>query len=85
MTPWQLRYSGWRPACAFLWLGDCTIHTLRHTHAPRLVQNGLTIHEVNSVLGHADIRPTMRYAHLEQATVTRKARDIINALNTAPA
>jgi integrase len=64
-------------------LGDCTIHTLRHTHATRLVQNGLTIHEVKSVLGHTDIRTTMRYAHLEQATVTRKARDIINALNTA--
>ncbi|MCD2183661.1 tyrosine-type recombinase/integrase [Rhizobium sp. GN54] len=62
-------------------LHDCTIHTLRHTHATRLVQNGLTIQEVKSVLGHTDIRTTMRYAHLEQATVTRKARDIFNALN----
>jgi integrase len=64
-------------------LSDCTIHTLRHTHATRLVQNGLTIQEVKSVLGHSDIRTTMRYAHLEQAVVTRRARDIVNALNLA--
>lgn len=62
-------------------LDDCTIHTLRHTHATRLVQNGLSIQEVKAVLGHTDIRTTMRYAHLEQAVVTRKARDIVNALN----
>jgi integrase len=33
-------------------LHDCTIHTLRHTHATRLIQNGLSIYEVRSVLGH---------------------------------
>lgn len=64
-------------------LKDCTIHTLRHTHATRLVQNGLSIQEVKAVLGHTDIRTTMRYAHLEQASVTRKARDIVNAVNAA--
>ena len=62
-------------------LDDCTIHTLRHTHATRLIQNGLSIQEVKAVLGHSDIRTTMRYAHLEQAVVTRKARDIVNSLN----
>lgn len=62
-------------------LEDCTIHTLRHTHATRLIQNGLSIQEVKAVLGHSDIRTTMRYAHLEQAVVTRKARDIVNGLN----
>lgn len=62
-------------------LGDCTIHTLRHTHATRLIQNGLNVYEVKAVLGHTDIRTTMRYAHLEQATVTSKARDVINRLN----
>lgn len=61
-------------------LGDCTIHTLRHTHATRLIQNGLSVYEVRSVLGHADIKTTLRYAHLEQAAVTQKARDVINAL-----
>lgn len=62
-------------------LSDCTIHTLRHTHASRLIQNGLTVYEVREVLGHSDIKTTMRYAHLERADVTRKARDVIERLN----
>lgn len=59
-------------------LADCSIHTLRHTHATRLIQNGLSVYEVRSVLGHSDIKTTLRYAHLEQAAVTQKARDVIN-------
>lgn len=62
-------------------LGDCTIHTLRHTHASRLVQNGLSIYEVKEILGHSDIKTTMRYAHLEQRDISSKARDVINQLN----
>lgn len=62
-------------------LTDCTIHTLRHTHATRLIQNGLSVYEVQAVLGHTDIKTTMRYAHLEQATVTARARDVIDRLN----
>lgn len=61
-------------------LNECTIHTLRHTHATRLVQNGLSIYEVKSVLGHTDIKTTMRYAHLESVEVTEKARDVIDGL-----
>lgn len=56
----------------------CTAHTLRHTHATRLIQNGLNLYEVKEILGHANIVTTMRYAHLEQAQVSRKAVDVIN-------
>jgi len=56
---------------------------LRHTHATRLIQNGLSLYEVRSVLGHSDIKTTMRYAHLEQAVVTSKARDAIDRLNAS--
>ena len=59
----------------------CTAHTLRHTHATRLIQNGLNLYEVKEILGHADIQTTMRYAHIEQAQVSIKARDVINKLN----
>lgn len=62
-------------------LKDVTIHTLRRTHASRLIQNGLSIYEVRSVLGHTDIKTTMRYAHLENVDVTQKARDVIERLN----
>jgi len=62
-------------------LSDCSAHTLRHTHATRLIQNGMSLYEVKEILGHADIQTTMRYAHIEQAHVSLKARDVINRLN----
>lgn len=62
-------------------LADCSPHTLRHTHATRLIQNGLSIYEVKEILGHSDIKTTMRYAHIEQAVVSKKARGLINRLN----
>ena len=62
-------------------LRDCRIHTLRHTHATRLIQTGMTVYEVREILGHTDIKTTMRYAHLETRQVTSKARDVINRLN----
>lgn len=62
-------------------LEDAKIHTLRHTHASRLIQNGLSVYEVREVLGHTDIKTTKRYAHLENRHVTSKARDVINSLN----
>ncbi len=62
-------------------LSDCTVHTFRHTHATRLIQNGLSVYEVKEILGHSDIKTTMRYAHLEQRDVSSRARDVINQLN----
>jgi site-specific recombinase XerD len=62
-------------------LRDCRIHTLRHTHASRLIQNGMSVYEVKEILGHSDIKTTLRYAHLESRQVTSKARDVINHLN----
>lgn len=59
-------------------LHDCTVHTLRHTHASRLIQHGMSVYEVRSILGHADIRTTMRYAHLEQRAVTQRARQLVD-------
>ena len=63
-------------------MNDCTIHTLRHTHATRLIQNGMSVYEVKEILGHSDIKTTMMYAHLEQKDVSSRARDVINKINT---
>lgn len=62
-------------------LSDCHIHTLRHTHASRLIQNGMSVYEVREILGHTDIKTTMRYAHLESKEITSKAKNIINKFN----
>ena len=78
--------KGYRPASirkAFDQAGlpGCSAHTLRHTHASRLIQNGLNIYEVKEILGHSDIKTTMRYAHIEQRSVSIKAKDVIDRLN----
>jgi site-specific recombinase XerD len=41
----------------------------------------MSVYEVREILGHSDLKTTMRYAHLEQRQVTAKARDMINRLN----
>lgn len=38
-------------------------HDLRHTVATRMVANGTDLGVVMEILGHADIKTTMRYAH----------------------
>jgi integrase len=39
-------------------------HTLRHTCASRMVQNGIPLAVIKEWLGHKSINMTMRYAHL---------------------
>ena len=45
-------------------LKDYTWHCNRHTFASRLVMAGVDIRTVASLMGHATIQMTMRYAHL---------------------
>lgn len=41
-----------------------TTHSLRHTHASWLAQNGVDILHIKAQLGHKKIETTMRYSHL---------------------
>ena len=53
-----------KKACSRAGIRQISWHVLRHTFASHLVQAGVSIMEVQRYLGHADIRTTQRYAHL---------------------
>ncbi len=47
-----------------LGIPDASFHTLRHTAASWLVQQGVDLYAVGQILGHKTPRMTQRYAHL---------------------
>ncbi len=47
-------------------------HTLRHTYATRALDAGLSIREVQELLGHSDVSTTMVYTHVNPEALRRK-------------
>ena len=53
-----------------------TFHHLRHTFASLLVQDGVSIYEVQKLLGHSTITVTEIYAHLQPNTLHKAVEKI---------
>jgi integrase len=66
-----------------LGLNDCLhFHSLRHTFASWLVQDGVSLYEVQKLLGHSNITVTQVYSHLQPETLHATVNRL--SLSTVP-
>jgi integrase len=64
LTAYHSYYAAWFKVRDAAGLSDLRIHDLRHTFASLLVNKGVSLYEVQTLLGHSSVQMTQRYAHL---------------------
>ena len=67
--PYNSFYLSWYAARSIAQLDDVRIHDLRHTFASLLINKGVSLYEVQQLLGHSSVQMTQRYAHLTANTL----------------
>jgi integrase len=60
-------------------------HTLRHTFASWLVEQGVDLYTVKELMGHGNLSMTERYSHLAPDTLRRAVKILENGMNKAKA
>ena len=64
----QVFYNGMRKAKINKAIG---VHGLRHSFATHLLENGTSINFIQQLLGHNDIKTTLRYTHVSQQSLKK--------------
>lgn len=83
-TRWVDIRKPWDAALRAAGIKGFRFHDTRHTFASRLVQRGVPLKAVQELLGHADIKTTMRYAHLAPSDL-REAVSVLSGASCAGA
>ena len=53
-----------------------TIHSLRHSYATKLLENGFNIREIQELLWHKDIQTTETYCHVLKGNLKNKVNSV---------
>lgn len=59
---------------------DYSVHTIRHSFATHLVDNGTDLHTVKELLGHNSLGTTMQYLHLSH----KRMQSVVNPFDLLP-
>ena len=62
---------------------DVRLHDLRHTVASQAAMNGVPLPVVARLLGHSNVRMTMRYAHVGDREIKAAAERVGRAVHSA--
>ena len=71
--PYACIFASWKIAREAAGLPNLRIHDLRHSYASTLVNNGVSLYDVQKLLGHSSIKTTQRYAHLSAERLFQSA------------
>lgn len=71
--PYRCIFNAWKRVRELAGLPNLRIHDLRHSYASTLVNNGVSLYDVQKLLGHSNIKTTQRYAHLSSERLSQSA------------
>lgn len=63
--------------------GRITLHTARHTFASRMLNSGMSLVEVQGLLGHRNLQSSAVYLHVTPSTVAEKAARVLDGMQQA--
>jgi len=79
--PYKSFRSAWDHTLKKAGIEDLTFHSLRHTFGTRLGMAGVDVKTIQELMGHRDIKMTMRYSH-PTPEHKRNAVELLNQVTT---